>query len=120
HKRSRNSVLMGFAFLAYGFFFYQEKLILNNEFGKMLFAAVFMTGITIINYGQFMFGWQSTHFDGLLVSKIDFKDFIKAKFLLFTISCTIITLLASFYAFISYKLLLLHLVAYLYNIGCAT
>ncbi len=120
HKRSRSAVLMGLLFLAYGFLFYKEQMILNNEFGKMLFAAVFMTGISIINYGQFMFGWQSTHFDGLLVNKIDFKNFIKAKFLLFTISCTLITILAGFYGFISYKLLLLHLVAYLYNIGFAT
>ena len=54
------------------------------------------------------------------INKIDIKNFIKAKFLLFTISCTIITLLASFYGFMSYKLLLLHLAAYLYNIGFAT
>ena len=100
--------------------FYKDQMIANNEFGKMLFAAVFMTGIAILSYGQFMFAWQSTHFDGLMVSKIDFRNFIKAKFLLFTISCTVITLLASFYGFISYKLLLLHLAAYLYNIGFAT
>ncbi|WP_199117139.1 DUF5687 family protein [Pedobacter sp. ASV28] len=120
HKRSRSSIVMGFLFLAYGLLFYKETLIVNNEFGKMLFAAVFMTGITIITYGQFMFAWQSAHFDGLLVNKIDFKNFIKAKFLLFTIGSTLITILASFYAFISYKLLLLHLVAYLYNIGFGT
>jgi len=120
HKRSRGSVFMGFAFLAYGFLFYKEPMIVKNQFGMMLFAAIFMTGISVITYGQFMFAWQSTHFDGLLVNKIDFKNFIKAKFLLFTISCTIITLLASFYGFMSYKLLLLHLAAYLYNIGFAT
>lgn len=120
HKRSRGSVLMGFAFLVYGLIFYKEKMIADNQFGMMLFAAVFMTGITILSYGQFMFAWQSTHFDGLLVNKIDLTNFIKAKLLLFTISCTLITLLASFYGFMSYKLLLLHLAAYLYNIGFAT
>lgn len=120
HKRSRSALFMGFFFLAYGFIFYKQPMIVKDEFGKMLFAALFMTGITIISYGQFMFAWQSAHFDGLLVNKIDFTNFIKAKFLLFTISCTIITILASFYGFISYKLLLLHLAAYLYNIGFAT
>lgn len=120
HKRSRGSVLMGFAFLAYGLIFYKGPLVENNEFGKLLFAALFMTGIAILTYGQFMFAWQSTHFDGLLVNKINFRDFIKAKFLLFTISSTIITILASFYGFMSYKLLLLHAAAYLYNIGFAT
>ncbi len=120
HKRSRSSLLMGFMFLAYGFFFYRKPIIANNEFGSLLFAAIFMTGISIITYGQFMFAWQSAHFDGLMVNKINFKNYIKAKFLLFTISCTMITLLASFYGFMSWKLLFLHFVAYLYNIGFGT
>ena len=120
HKRSRTSVIMGFLFLAYGFFFYRMPLIEGNEFGKMLFAAVFITGITISFYGQFMYAWQSSHFDGLLSNKINYSDFIKAKFLLFTISSTLITILSSFYGFMSYKLLILHVVAYIYNLGVGT
>lgn len=120
HKRSRSSVIMGFMFLCYGFFFYRMPLIAGNEFGKMLFAAVFMTGIFISVYGQFMYAWQSSYFDGLLANKVDLKDFIKGKFLLFTISSTMITILSSFYGLMSYKLLLLHLAAYLYNIGVGT
>ena len=120
HKRSRSSLYMGFLFLIYGFFFYKEPQIDKNEFAAMLFAAIFMTGISIIMYGQFMFAWQSAHFDGILANKINLKNFIKAKFLLFTISCTVVTLLATFYGFMSWKLLLLHLAAYLYNIGFGT
>lgn len=120
HKRPRSSVLMGFFFLFYGFFFYKETALKTDAFGQMMFGAIFMTGISVIIYGQFMFAWQSAHFDGLLANKIDFKNYIKAKFLLFTIGCTVITLLASFYGFLSPKLLLLHLAAYLYNIGFGT
>jgi hypothetical protein len=120
HKRSRSSIMMGGFFLFYGLIFYKAEYLAKDSFGPMLFAAIFMTGISILTYGQFMFAWQSNHFDGLLTNKIDFTNFIKAKFLLFTISCTIITILASFYGFMSYKLLLLHIAAYLYNIGFAT
>jgi hypothetical protein len=120
HKRSRSSVIMGFFFLFYGFFFYNDKSLARDAFGQMMFGAIFMTGISIIIYGQFMFAWQSAHFDGLLANKINFKNYIKAKFLLFTIGCTIITLMASFYGCLSPKLLLLHLAAYLYNIGFGT
>ncbi len=120
HKRSRTTLIMSLLLLAYGFIFYRGPLVANNEFGKLMFAAVFMTGIGIINYGQFMFAWQSAHFDGILANKIDFTQFIKAKFLLFTIGSTILTILSSFYVVISYKLLLLHFVAYLYNIGIAS
>ncbi|MDY0903980.1 DUF5687 family protein [Pedobacter sp. CFBP9032] len=120
HKRPRNTVLMGTIILAYGFLFYKPQVLQTNSFGMMLFAAVFMTGMSIISYGQFMFAWQSAHFDGLLSKKIDLKDFIKAKFLLFTIASTVLTIAASFYCFIDAKLVLLHLVAYLYNIGFTT
>jgi len=120
HKRSRSSVFIGFLFLLYGFIFYKEKALIRDAFGQMIFGAIFMTGFSILSYGQFMFAWQSAHFDGLLANKIDFKDYIKAKFLLFTIACTITTVLASFYVFLSPKLLLLHLAAYLYNIGFST
>jgi hypothetical protein len=120
HKRSRVSFFMGFLFLFYGFIFYKQQAIIADSFGQMMFGAIFMTGISILMYGQFMFAWQSAHFDGLLSNKINFRDFIKAKFLLFTIGCTLITLLASFYGFLSPKLLLLHLTAYLYNVGFGT
>ncbi|ACU02409.1 DUF5687 family protein [Pedobacter heparinus] len=120
HKRSRVSFFMGFLFLLYGFLFYKQEVIAANAFGQMMFGAIFMTGISILMYGQFMFAWQSAHFDGLLSNKVNFRDFIKAKFLLFTIACTLITLLASFYGFLSPKLLLLHLTAYLYNVGFGT
>ncbi|MET4081142.1 hypothetical protein ABIB40_001087 [Pedobacter sp. UYP30] len=120
HKRPRSAMIMGCLFLFYGFLFYKEKAIDRDAFGTMMFGAIFMTGISVIIYGQFMFAWQSAHFDGLLSSKINFKNFIKAKFLLFTIGCTIITILASFYGFISPKLILLQIVAYVYNIGFGT
>ncbi len=117
HKRSRSTVMMSIVFLAYGFIFYQPELLVKDAYGKMLFAAIFVTSSTILFYGQFMFAWQSTHFDGLLSNKINFKNFIKSKFLLFNISSTIVAILTTFYAFISLKLLLLHLAAYLYTIG---
>ena len=120
HKRSRSSLFMGLVFLAYGFLFYKAPLIENDQFASMLFAAVFITGITVIMYGQFMFAWQSAHFDGILANKISLHDFIRAKFLLFTIGCTIIAILSTFYGLLSWKLLLLHLAAYLYNIGFGT
>ena len=120
HKRPRSTAMMSIFFLAYGFIFYRPELLDKDAFGKMLFAAIFVTSSTLLFYGQFMFAWQSSHFDGLLANKIDFKNFIKAKFLLFTISSTIIAILSTLYGFISLKLLVLHLSAYLYTLGFGT
>ncbi len=120
HKRPRSTSMMSIFFLAYGFIFYREELIAKDAFGMMLFAAVFVTSSSVLFYGQFMFAWQSTHFDGLLANKVNFKNFIRAKFLLFNIATTIVALISALYGFISLKLILLHLAAYLYTIGFGT
>lgn len=120
HKRSRSSLMMSFLFVLYGFLFYKSSLIESNSFASLMFAAIFMTGIFMIVYGQYMFAWQSGHFDGLMSAPIDFKKFIQAKFLLFTLSSTFITLITFLYGFLSWKLILMHLVIYLYNIGFGT
>jgi hypothetical protein len=120
HKRPRSAVIMSFIFVFYGLLFYKEKLLVTNSFAMMVFAATFMTGSNISIYGQFMFGWQGAHFDGLLVSKVSLRNFIKAKFLMFTLSSTLMTLVVSLYGFISWKILLVQFAAYLYNIGFGT
>ena len=56
---------------------------------------MYMTGAFIVSYGQYMFSWQASHFDGLLVNKIAFADFLKGKYLLFTIISTAFFLLAT-------------------------
>lgn len=117
HKRSKGGLTMSLLFVFYGLLFYKQELLAKNQFSTMLFAAIFMTGIFQIVYGQFMFAWQSAHFDGLMANRINFTDFIKAKFLLFTLAATIVTMLTMFYGFMSWKLILLHISVYLYNIG---
>lgn len=120
HKRSKSAVTMSAFFLFYGLIFYKQDLLAKDEYGTMIFAAIFMTGITILMYGQYMFGWQSAHFDGLLSLKVDLTQFIKAKFLLFTLSSTLVFALSTLYAFVSWKLILLHFVTYLFNIGVSS
>jgi hypothetical protein len=120
HKRPRSAVIASLIFVFYGLLFYKQDLLAKDSFGMMIFAATFMTGSSISIYGQFMFGWQGSHFDGLLVSRVNLRNFIKAKFLMFTLASTIMTLVVSLYGFMSWKILLVQFSAYLYNIGFGT
>jgi len=120
NKRSKSTVSKGLLFVFYGFLFYKTQFLDKNQFLMMIFAAVFMTGNMVMLYGQFMFGWQSAEFDGILTSRISIKTFIKAKFLLFTLSSTVLTLVVSLYGFISWKILLIQFAAYFYSIGIAS
>ena len=119
NKRSKSTVSKGLLFIFYGLLFYKQKELDQNNFGLMLFAAVFMTGNMVLLYGQFMFGWQSSEFDGLLSNKVSIRNFFRAKLLLFTLASTVLTTVVSLYGFISWKILVLQFAAYFFSIGIA-
>jgi len=116
NKRARSALIMGLFFMFYGLLFYGKPGPQGSE-GFKVFVGMFMTGIFIINYGQFMFSWQASHFDGLLVSKISFSDFLKAKYLLFTIVSTGFFLLTLPYVYFGWRTIMIHFIMYLWNIG---
>lgn len=120
HKRTRSALMMSMVFIFYGFLFYKDEVLSKDKLGMIIFAATFMTGSAVTIYGQFMFGWQASYFDGILASKTNLRNFIKAKFLLFTIMSTITTSIITFYGFISWKVIAVQFATYLYNIGLGT
>jgi hypothetical protein len=121
NKRSKSTVIKSFLFLFYGLFFYNNSVSVHEaNYWFPLFSGMFMTGSFIIAYGQFMFGWQSSHFDGLLANKIDIKDFFKSKFLLFTLFASVNFILIIPYVYFGWRILLMHSVVYLWNIGVNT
>jgi hypothetical protein len=119
NKRPNSAIKMSLIFLAYGLIFYTNPLLKNAD-GAMVFVGMFMTGIFIINYGQFMFSWQASHFDGLLVSKLNFADFLKAKYFLFTMVSTVAFVLTTPYLYFGWRVLMIHFVMFLWNIGVNT
>ncbi len=116
NKRPKSALIMSLFFLFYGLIFYTNPRLKHNEWMK-IFAGMFMTGFFIINYGQFMFSWQASHFDGLMVSKVSFVNFLKGKYLLFTATSTVAFLLTIPYVYYGWRVLLVHFVMYLWNLG---
>lgn len=118
NKRPRSVIMMSLFFMFYGLIFYTKPGF--TGYTVIVFCGMFMTGIFIINYGQFMFSWQSAHFDGLLASKVGIKDFFKSKFLLFTFFSTICFLLTIPYVYFGWKVLIVHFLMYIWNLGVNT
>jgi hypothetical protein len=116
NKRPRSVFTMSLFFLLYGLFFYPNPGLKGSEAFKV-FVGMFMTGFFTISYGQFMFSWQASHFEGLMVSKIKFADFLKAKYLLFIAVSTAALILTTPYVYFGWRVLLIHLVMYLWNVG---
>ena len=111
--------MMSFFFLFYGLIFYNNPS-MGAGYGSAIFCGMFMTGVFIINYGQFMFSWQSSHFDGLLSNKISVEDFFKSKFLLFTIFSSVNLILTIPYVYFGWRIILIHFIMYLWNLGINT
>lgn len=118
NKRPRSVVIMCMMFMLYGLIFYNNPS--YDGYGHIVFCGMFMTGIFIINYGQFMFSWQSAHFDGLLSSRISPEEFFKSKFLLFDVFSTFCFLLTIPYIYFGWKVLIVHFIMFIWNLGVNT
>lgn len=117
NKRPKSVIITSIVFMLYGLIFYNRPELSDYP---ILFCGMFMTGIFIINYGQFMFSWQSDHFDGILVSKISVKEFFKAKFLLFTLFSSINFILTIPYVYFGWRVLMIHFIMLIWNLGVNT
>lgn len=118
NKRPRSVIMMSLFFMFYGLIFYS-----NPEFTgytAIVFCGMFMTGIFIINYGQFMFSWQSSHFDGILSERIGAEDFFRSKFLLFTLFSSLCFILTIPYVYFGWKVLIVQFIMYIWNLGVNT
>ena len=115
HKRCRSLVLMSIGFLFYGFIFYKPMYL--EGFGMLIFAGITMSGMFMFNYGQFVPGWQSGHFDALLTRGISPYQFYRAKFWLFMAVNTLCFLLILPYGLLGTKIILINLAAFLFNSG---
>lgn len=116
NKRPKSLVIISGVILFYGFLFY-PRYVATENYSMMFFFALLITGIFVANYGQFLFSWQSSHFDGMMTYNTNMHQYIKAKFALFLTVCTLQFLLASFYGLMSWRLLPIQLAAFLYSVG---
>jgi len=91
------------------------------SYGGVMFdglIGLFASGGFVLNYGQLMFSWDSTHFDGLISKNVTFREIVRAKLLLLQASCLILFFVAlPLFVWFRPELLPLHFVFLLYNAG---
>ncbi len=116
NKRTKSILLMNIAVFLFGLVFYN-----NPQYSEtphwFLFCGIFMTGMFLINYGQFLVGWEGAYFDGILTRSYSITDFYKAKFLLLAVSCVISYILISPYIYFGWNVFYAHTAAFLFNLG---
>jgi hypothetical protein len=119
NKRPKSAFISSIFFLFYGLIIYPSEGLKDSDAFK-IFTGMFMTGFFINSYGQFMYSWQAGHFEGLMVSKVKFVDFLKGKYILFTAVSTIAFILTTPYVYFGWRVLLIHFIMYLWNLGVTT
>lgn len=117
NKRPRSLLMLSVIFLAYGFIFYKSSYFAKNMLGIVLMGGIFITGMFMVSFGQFLFAWQSVHFDGIMASNVNIKTFIKSKLYLLISFSTIAMLLALPYGFINWRIIPIQIAAYFFNVG---
>jgi hypothetical protein len=119
NKRSKSSVWMLILGLLYGLFFYPNPMYQDLEF-LFAFVGIFVTGIFLINFGQFIPAWDSSYYKLLMSQNIKYEDYLKSKYTLMLMSVIIMFVLSIPYVYFGWKILAAHFAAAIYNIGVNT
>lgn len=116
NKRPKTAVYMSLLILGYGLLFYPNDSYHDNP-AFFIFVGIFMTGIFMINYGQFIPSWDAGYYPLIMSQNIPFSKYLTAKAGLITVSVIALTILATPYLYFGWKIFLLNIVCAIYNIG---
>ncbi|MBR9913519.1 MAG: hypothetical protein GYB32_01625 [Algicola sp.] len=116
NKRPRSTVFILIIGLLYGLFFYPNPQFSDSPmvFG---FVGIFVTGIFLINFGQFIPAWDSGYYKMLMSQNIKYEQYLKSKYTLMILSVVIMFVLSIPYVYFGWKILAAHFAAAIYNIG---
>lgn len=119
NKRSKSSIWLLLIGLLYGLFFYPNPIYADMPW-FFAFIGIFVTGIFLINFGQFIPAWDSGYYKLLMSQNIKYEEYLKSKFTLMALSVVILFVLSIPYVYFGWKILVAHFAAAVYNIGVNT
>ena len=116
NKRPKTTIWMSLLLVTYGLIFYPNDS--YQDFQTIfVFVGIFMTGIFMINFGQFIPSWDASYYSMMMSQNIPLKKYLASKIGLMTFSVVVLTILTTTYVYFGYHILLLNLACAVYNIG---
>jgi hypothetical protein len=116
NKRPRSTVFILVLGLLYGLVFYPNP-VYQEMVPMFIFVGIFVTGIFMINFGQFIPAWDSGYYKMLMSQNIQYKQYLNSKYTLMIMSAVIMFTLSIPYVYFGWKILVIHFAAMIYNIG---
>ncbi|MBK6266597.1 hypothetical protein JKA74_16245 [Marivirga sp. S37H4] len=116
HKRTRSVLFLSIFFLAYGLMFFGRDEYQDSK-GLFVFVGIFMSGLFSINYGQFLWSWNTNQMDFFFTRPLGIETWIKARYKLVMSSVVLATILSIPYVYFGWEALAVILAGSLYNAG---
>lgn len=116
NKRTKAQVVISLLFVFYGLIFYSQE-----EFANMMpmlaFLGIFMTGIFLTNFGQFIPAWDSSYYSMMMSQNIPLRKYLESKASLISVSVVVMFLLTIPYVYFGWNALAINFGSALYNLG---
>lgn len=116
NKRPRTAIFISLLIMGYGMIFYPQEVYQNMP-AIYVFIGIFMTGIFMINFGQFIPAWDASYYSMMMSQNIPLKKYLSSKAGLITFSIVVLTLLTTPYVYFGWKILAVNFACAVYNIG---
>ncbi len=118
NKRTKTVFIMSFLFVLYGFVFFGNPTFREKMPTFLIFASLFVTGGFVLNYGQFIPAWDSSHYKMLMTQNVRYRKFLESKWFLMVAITGVLYILSTIYlvAYGTEEFLMITAAA-IYNIG---
>ncbi|MCL6266688.1 DUF5687 family protein [Flagellimonas myxillae] len=116
NKRTKAQVFISLLFVFYGLIFYTQE-IYANMVPLHAFLGIFMTGIFLTNFGQFVPAWDSSYYGMMMSQNIPLRKYLESKASLISVSVVVMFLLTIPYVYFGWEVLAINFGSALYNLG---
>ena len=116
NKRTKSQVFISLLFVFYGLIFYTVD-VYSSMVPMKAFVGIFMTGIFLSNFGQFIPAWDSSYYSMMMSQNIPMRKYLESKVILISVSVVFMFLLTIPYVYFGWEALAINFGCALYNLG---
>ncbi len=116
NKRTKMQVFISLAMILYGLIFYA-----TGQYGPtsvlFVFLGIFMTGMFLSNFGQFIPAWDSEYYSMMMSQNIPLRKYLESKAGLISVSVVVMFMLSIPYVYFGWRALAINFACAVYNLG---
>ena len=116
NKRPKMQAIISFAFILYGLFIYSSGMHEETQF-MLALVGILITGIFMINFGQFIPAWDSAYYSMMMAQNIPLRKYLDSKAGLMTVSIVFMFVISIPYVYFGWEVLAVNAACALYNVG---